>query len=157
MPPSHLAAIACVAAAALLAACSSPSGGAGGDAWSREHAVVKFTYEAVDPETVRIAANGNVTWVNLEEDARGFVVFPTSIAASFACADLGPYFRETVAKPANVYRSLPITSTASDRVQLPCALAPGTYDYEIWMEGYGLGDTYPGEPLQVLRAKIVVE
>jgi hypothetical protein len=158
MPPVHLVAIACVAAAALLAACSSPSGVAAGDAWSREHAVVSFSYEAVDPETARIAPDGNVTWVNLEQDARGFVVFPASIASSFACDDLEPYFRKVVAKAADVYRSLPITATQSERVRLPCSLAPGSYDYEIWLQGSGVGEEFDaGQPEQILRAKIVVE
>ncbi len=152
MSRATLAAVACVAAATLLVACSTLGGAPGvGKAGS---AVVEFSYEAVNPGTVRIAADGNVTWVNIAPDTRGFVVFPASIASSFRCADLRPYF----SKIASVYRSQPITGTESERVELPCALAPGTYDYEIWVVGAGFGGQYDADgPQQILRAKIVVE
>jgi hypothetical protein len=108
----------------------------------------------VDPETVRIPADGNVTWVNTAADTRGFVVFPASIASGFRCRDLRPYFT----RAASVYRSLPITVTESDHVELPCSLAPGSYDYEIWLLGVGFGtESDPDRPEQILRAKIVVE
>ena len=57
-----------------------------------------------------------------------------------------------------VYRSLPITGTQSERVELPCPRAPGTYDYEIWLMGSGFGGEYDADkPEQILPAKIVVE
>jgi hypothetical protein len=146
--------VSCVAAAALVVSCSSPSGGPLDAREIREATVVQFSYEAVNPESVRIPADGNVTWVNLAPETVGFVVFPASIASSFRCADLAPYF----ARAANVYRSLPLTDMESRRVQLPCSLAPGSYDYEIWLTGAGLGEEFdPGQPQQVLRAKIVVD
>jgi len=155
MSRANLAAVLCVAAAAQLAvSCSSPSGGAPG-AGQVGSTVVQFSYGAVNPETVRIPAGGILTWVNLAPDTRGFVVFPASIASRFSCADLQPYF----SKIENDYRSLPITDEASERVELPCRLAPGSYDYEIWLMGSGFGDEIDdgGKPEQVLRAKIVVE
>jgi hypothetical protein len=82
------------------------------------------------------------------------VILPASIAASFRCQDLGPYF----SKIENVYRSLPITDDESERVQLPCPLAPGSYDYEIWLLGSGFGDEVESDaPQTVLRARIVVQ
>ena len=43
-------------------------------------------------------------------------------------------------------------------MQLPCSLARGTYDYEIWLQGAGVGGEYDADqPSQILRAKIVVE
>jgi hypothetical protein len=144
----------CIAAASLLPSCSGTSGGAHGAGEARLPAVVHFSYEAVNPETVRITADGNVTWVNMAADTRGFVVFPASIASGFRCDDLHPYFSRT----ANGFRSLPITDIESERVQLPCALAPGTYDYEIWLMGSGFGGEFDADqPEQILRAKIVVE
>jgi hypothetical protein len=142
--------VSCVAAAALLLACAGTPGGApGGD----EPAVVAFSYRAVTPETVEIGANGNVRWVNTSQDTRGFVVLPASIAASFRCQELGPDFIKT---PSG-YQSVPLTGMQSDRVELPCALAPGSYDYEIWLTGSGFGEEAEGiSPEQVLRAKIVV-
>jgi len=141
-----------IAALALLAACSSTSGGRLNPGPYRPAAVVQFSYDAVSPQTVTIPADGNVTWENTAAATNGFVVFPESIASSFRCADLRPYF----VKVETVYRSLPLTDEESERVQLPCALAPGSYDYEIWLLGTELG--YEGQkPQQVLRAKIVVE
>jgi len=119
--------VSCVAAAALLVACSSSLGGAPGAGAYREPVIVQFSYAAVNPETVRIPADGNLTWQNMAPDTRGFVVFPASIASAFRCADLRPYFL----RMESVYRSLPLTDEESERVQLPCALAPGSYDYEI--------------------------
>jgi hypothetical protein len=145
--------VAGVAAAALLAlSCSSTSGGAlrAGEAGNT---VVNFSYRAVDPETVRIAAGGNVRWVNLAPETRGYVVFPASIAPRFSCADLQPYFE----RAGNVYLSRPIIGMQSERVELPCPLAPGTYDYEIWLMGSGVGTEFNVKPEQILRAKIVVE
>ena len=151
---ASLAAFCCVAAAApLLVSCAGASGGASAADWSRDHAVVEFSHEAVDPVTVRIAADGNVLWVNTEDDTRGFVVLPASMASGFGCA-LHPYF----SKVGGVYRSLPITRTEPERVQLPCSLAKGTYDYEIWVVGSGFGGVFDANrPEQILRAKIVVE
>jgi hypothetical protein len=141
-------------AAALLVSCSNTSGGPPGAGGYREPSVVQFSYQAVIPETVRIPADGNLTWVNTAADTSGTVVFPASIAASFRCPDLRPYF----SKAADVYRSLPITDTQSERVQLPCRLAPGTYDYEIWLRGSGFGEeSDAARPDQILRARIVVE
>ena len=58
---------------------------------------------------------------------------------------------------ADVYRSLPITGMQSEQVRLPCPLAPGSHDYEIWLMGSGFGGEAGDEPQRVLRAKIVVE
>ena len=136
---------------ALLLSCTGAMGGAGA---YREPIVVQFSYEAVQPETVRIPADGNLTWLNAAPETQAFVVFPASIASSFRCDDLRPYFT----KAADVYRSLPLTGSETERVQLPCALAPGTYDYEIWLVGAGLAAEFDGSgPQRVLRAKIVVE
>jgi hypothetical protein len=151
MSSGKVATVSCVAA--VLASCSSPPGGAPAGL-SGEQAVVQFSYAAVEPQTVRIAVDGSVTWMNIAQDTRGFVVFPASIASSFRCEDLHPYFSRTAAG----YRSLPITAVESERVELPCALAPGTYDYEIWLMGAGFGTEFgAGEPERILRAKIVVE
>ncbi len=150
--PRHRNTVCCVVAAALLVACSGASGLLGGP--YVEPALVQFSYEAVKPETVQITASGNVTWENMAPDTRGFVIFPASIASAFRCADLHPYF----VRMESVYRSLPLTDEESERVQLPCALAPGSYDYEIWLMGSGFGvDFGDGKPEQILRAKIVVE
>ena len=146
--------VACVAAAALLVACSTTVENDLRAAEASAPTVVQFNYQAVTPEIARIPATGNVTWQNLAEETWGLVVFPASIASAFRCQDLRPYFT----KSENVYRSVPVTNEESERVQLPCALAPGSYDYEIWLMGVGFGGDYDSTtPQQILRAKIVVE
>jgi len=144
-----------VAVAALLAACAAPSGGGPGAGLPGLPTVVQFSYQAVTPETVRIAAGGNVSWESTASDTTAFVVLPASTASGFRCADLRPFFLPA----ADVYRSLPLTGgMQTDRVQLPCALKPGSYDYEIWLMGAGFGGEWSGnEPERVLRARIVVE
>lgn len=143
-----------VAAAVLLVSCSSPSGRSPAAVGADLPTVVQFSYDAVNPATVRITAKGNVAWVNGASDTRAYVVFPPSIASSFRCADLGPTFKRTP----DGYQSLPITGMQSERVKLPCPLAPGSYDYEIWLTGAGFGEEFDDtNPQQVLRAKIVVE
>lgn len=116
-------------------------------------AVVQFSYETVTPETVRIAQNGNLRWVNTASDSQGFVVFPASVASGFTCGgNLQPYFERTAAG----YQSVPITSFESDRVELPCPLKAGVYTYEIWIMGEGLGEV-GSTPNHKLSGKIVVE
>lgn len=152
MSTPHRTIVSCAAAAALLVACSGASGLLGGP--YVEPALVQFSYRVVTPQTVRIAAAGNVTWENTAPETFGFVILPAIIASSFRCADLHPYF----VKNETVYRSLPLTDEESERVQLPCSLAPGSYDYEIWLFGAGFGELSADRaPDQILRAKIVVE
>jgi hypothetical protein len=142
-------AIACCAAAQLLACATAP----GADE-AYGNAVVQFSYDELRPQTVRIRAKGKVGWVNLVEDSRGFVVFPESMASAFACAGhLEPDFVKTEGG----YRSRGITSFESVPVALPCPLAPGVYEYEVWMTEAGLGQVEADPSGQKLRGKIVVE
>jgi hypothetical protein len=151
MTTARLATQSRVAAVALLVSCAGAPGGAPG---ADQPTVVQFSYRAVNPHTARIPSAGNVNWVNIAPDTRGFVVFTASIASSFRCKDLQPIFSKTP----EGYQSLPITGMQSERVQLPCALAPGSYDYEIWLTGSGFEKESTGtRPAQILRAKIVVE
>jgi hypothetical protein len=146
--------VVCIAAAALLIACSSSVENALRAGAESEPTIVQFTYQTVSPEVVRIPSAGNVGWQNLADDAWGLVVFPASIASAFRCQDLHPYFTRSE----GVYRSLPVTNPESQRVQLPCPLTPGSYDYEVWLMGVGFGGEYDsGTPQRILRAKIIVE
>jgi len=118
--------------------------------------VVHFSFAGVSPETVRIAANDNVTWVNRAADTRASVVFPPTIASAFTCTDLRPYFGKTAAG----YQSLPISSDSSpqtERVELPCPLRPGRYDYQVWIMDSGLAQTEAAGPGKLLSGTIVVE
>ncbi len=155
MSKNFLIAVSCVAAAALLSSCSSV------DSMVREADAasaatrVEFSYQAVTPQTVTIAPTGNVSWMNMALDVVGFVVFPGSIASSFRCTDLHPYLTKLTD---GRFRSPPITNGVTERAQLPCALAPGSYDYEVWLMGEGFGvENADVTPQQILRAKLVVQ
>jgi len=139
-----------LALAAFSVACASSRGA--NDAPRR--AVVQFDFQALKPSTVRIPADGTVVWSNIAPDSRGFVAFPESAATAFRCpAGLGAHFQRT----SDGYLSPPINSFESPGVELPCPLQPGTYSYEIWILGIGLGATDPGVPERRLPGKIVVE
>jgi hypothetical protein len=109
----------------------------------------------VNPQTVTIASTGNVQWENLSLDAIGFVIFPPNIVASLRCKELRPYLTKL---ENGDYRSPPISNNmASEMAKLPCSLAPGTYDYQVWLMGQGFGvEDQDVLPQQVLHAKIVV-
>ena len=165
MARTHLLRIFGSAAAALLfVSCSSMSGdvseakGIVSEAEAQakaEQTRVTFNYFAVRPEIIRIPAAGNLSWVNEAPETVGFVVFPLSIASKFRCSDLKPYFNRV----GDVYQSHQLLSVQSEDVRLPCALAPGTYDYEIWLLGAGFGSEVnsTNTPEQRLHGKIVVE
>jgi len=155
MSKFHLAMVSGVAMAGLLASCSGVSSFVRTADEARPATPVQFTYRAVNPQTVSIAPEGNVIWSNMAPDVVGFVVFPGSIVSSFQCEDLHPYLTKL---EDGRYRSPPITGVVSERAQLPCALAPGSYDYEVWLMGEGFGEHGDGgDPAQILHAKIVVK
>jgi len=132
---------------AALVSCASPAGEYG------NFTVVRFDYDEVTPASARVPSGGTVRWINIADDTRAFVILPDSMASSFDCKDLGPDFRASD----DGYRSLPITPFASENVELPCALAPGSYSYSIWIEGAGLGQTTAGGPGRTLDATLVAE
>ena len=132
-----------------LACSSTPDFGGSG-----QNAIVNFSFYGVSPKTVRIPANGNITWVNEAPDSSGFVVLPASIAQSFSCGEnLEPYFR----KVEGGFQSLPISSFEPRHVELPCPLARGSYDYEIAITNTGRAQTGEPRPERKLRGTIVVE
>jgi hypothetical protein len=119
----------------------------------QQHAMVEFSFDSLSPASVKLTAGGNVEFVNRGEDMTGVVVLPAETAAGLACGErVGPMFRKTDAGLA----SLPIDDADESRVQLPCSLAPGTYSYEIWIFGAGLGEVVEGA-LKKLPGKIIVE
>jgi hypothetical protein len=116
---------------------------------------VQFTFEAVSPQTVTIAPGGNVRWVNNALDVVGFVVFPGSIASSLRCQELHPYLTKL---ENGEFRTPPITGVVSEQAKLPCALAPGSYAYQVWLMGAGFGAEGAGSaPQKVLHGKIIAE
>ena len=138
-------------AATFLACASTPGNGGAG---TGKITVVEFTFEELKPKSIHIPADGNISWVNLSPDSRAFVVFPASIAASFTCGEnLEPYFR----KIEGGFQSLPLTSFESNTVQLPCSLAPGSYEYEVAITNAGGMELDPSAPPQKLLGTIVVE
>jgi hypothetical protein len=156
MSKNPLATASCVAAAALLVSCASVDSFVRTADEAQPATRVQFTYQAVDPQTVTIAPAGNVSWENLSLDAVGFVIFPANIVSSLRCTELRPYLTKL---ENGDYRSVPITnSMASEQAKLPCSLAPGTYEYQVWLMGEGFGEEgMSADPQQVLHAKIVVK
>jgi hypothetical protein len=155
MPTSRIPSLIRVAAVGLLwFGCAGGPGNPLAGPYS-EPSVVQFSYLDMTPETVRIGSQGSVRWESLAEETRGFVIFPASIASAFRCTDFRPYF----VREGEIYRSLPISMEEdSERVQLPCALAPGTYPYEIWLFGAGFGKGFDLDgPEKRLTGRIVVE
>jgi len=138
-----------IALAAHVVACA---GAPGNDSYDPP-TEVQFTWDTVNPATVRITPNGIVTWTNTSEESRGFVVFPASIAASFSCGDLRPYFLKT----GSSYQSQPLTTYDSERVKLPCPLKPGTYPYQIVLVGAAEDEISMEDPERTLQAVIIVE
>ena len=156
MAKNPLATVSCVAAAALLLSCASVDSFVRTADEAQPATRVQFTYQAVNPVTVTIAPTGNVQWENLSLDAVGFVIFPANIVSSLRCTELRPYLTKL---ENGDFRSPPISnSMASETAKLPCSLAPGTYDYEVWLMGQGFGEEgFSAEPQQVLHARIVVK
>lgn len=143
--------IVCTLSAALLVSCANGMGSSGG---MNEPLRIQFSGTGLQPETARIPADGNVTWVNQALEYRGIVVLPASMGASFTCSDLRPTFERVSAG----YQSLAITQEDPENVTLPCALRPGTYPYELWLFGQGLGElSDDAVPARKLRGTLVVE
>ncbi len=114
---------------------------------------VEFTDRTLRPETALLTRGGNVRWQNRGEEIRGVVVLPASIGTSLACGDrVGPMFEKVDAG----FASLPIEDYEARDVRLPCELAPGTYEYEIWIFGAGFGHEVSA-PQSKLSGKIVVQ
>jgi len=146
--------LACAVSAVLLVSCATGPG----TPIAREEdgpLTIQFTAGTIQPPTARIPADGNVTWTNLALEYAGTIVLPESMIASFTCGD---DLRPTFSKIDAGYQSLPITQEDPENVTLPCPLRPGTYTYEIWLYGQGLGEvTGDDVPTRILRGTLVVE
>jgi hypothetical protein len=119
----------------------------------RKNVMVQFTQASVHPSVARVLPGGNIVWINYADSSAGAVVFDESIKESFTCSDLRPLFSKVAAG----YQSIPITSAGGENVSLPCPLKPGTYDYQIYLGGGGMGGIGIDDPQITLPAKIVVE
>jgi len=153
----HLLRLLVLALGATALACASadmsPSANSG-PAFQGDTVYIRFAFDSIDPVSAHIGKDQDVQWVNLAEDSAGRVVFPASIASKFECADLAPMFERVE----ETYQSLRIEGTMSEPVTLPCPLAAGSYDYEIWV--YSVGDEISGDemlPSNKFRAVLVVE
>lgn len=155
MSKLHASVLSGVMAAVLLVACASVDSFVKQADEASAPVVVHFNYDAVEPATVTIPSDGNVMWINDSLDDIAFVIFPSRIAASLRCTELRPYLTKL---QDGRYRSPPLTGTVTERAQLPCTLAPGTYDYQVWLMGNGFG--FEGaesvKPQKALRATLVV-
>jgi hypothetical protein len=121
----------------------------------RDHVVVQFSDATLHPSIARVTKGGQVTWVNYSSSYTGAVVFPDSFAEALTCGKPRPEF----GKVAGGYQSEPITGEMGEDVHLPCPLAPGEYEYEIFLFEGRLMDRGASmfDPNSTLQGKIVAE
>ena len=119
------------------------------------HVMVQFTDTTLHPTTAQLLAGGTVSWVNYASLYDGSIVFPPATVAGFTCSDLRPDWGKT----ADGAQSIPITmGAAANDLEIPCPLAPGSYDYEVWLFSPGVGDPSGlDEPEARMQGRIVVE
>jgi hypothetical protein len=79
------------------------------------------------------------------------------MAKAFTCSDLRPNWSKT----GTGYQSIPITKGgATNDLEIPCALKPGEYEYEIWLFTAGsMGGGFGGmdNPQSRMQGKIIVK
>jgi hypothetical protein len=122
----------------------------------RKHVMVQFTDMSLHPSIAQVLEGGRVSWVNYASMYEGSIVFSDEVAAAFTCSDLRPNWMKT----GTGYQSIPITmGGASDDLELPCPLKPGTYQYEIWLfsETMGGDPAAMEDPQSRMQGKIIVE
>ena len=122
----------------------------------RDLIVVQFGNLAVSPQDVRLQTGERVVWSN-HSDYLAQVVFPLTLTESLQCSRFGEEWRQT----ADHLASVPIEGGRLDLL-LPCALAPGSYHYEIYLfesdrsEGDSLAASV-NEPELRLTARLLVQ
>jgi plastocyanin len=139
-------------ALAWLAGCAGSGVTASGDAGAEPEAevVVRFDELSLTPAVARVAAGGNVVWLNEADHLAAVVVLPADIADSFTCDELLPRFSKVAAG----YQSATIEN-AMENVGLPCPLKSGSYAYELRFFDLQFGS--PDEPIHTLRGSIVAD
>ena len=94
----------------------------------RSHAVVQINHVKLVPEVVEISGSENsVAWTNWT-GSTATVQFPASIATAFTCDELRPQF----VLSGDRIESVGVLGN-SESLTTPCALKPGSYDYEVWL------------------------
>lgn len=120
----------------------------------RKQVMVQFTDASLHPSTAQVLQGGVVTWVNYASESNGSIFFSDEVAGAMAC-DLRPNWMKTD----EGYQSIAVTiGGAKNDLQLPCALKPGTYEYEVWLYAPEVGDpSEMADPQSQLKGRIVVE
>lgn len=132
----------------------SPSSESGSSPKPHKSVVVRFGGLSVSPKVARIDTGGHVSWVN-ESSGGGVLLFPDSIREALTCDSMRPYLMKVAAG----YQSRPITP-GLEISALPCALKPGTYDYQVNLYGGDFdGDSFGNmdNPRVQLQGSIEVE
>ncbi len=122
----------------------------------RPHVMVRFTDSSLHPTVARVLEGGSVSWVNEASTFAATIVFSDAVAEAFTCDDLRPNW----SKSGTGYQSVPITmGGATDDLELPCPLRPGTYDYEIGLFSGPMagGAGFMDDPQLTMPGQIVVE
>jgi plastocyanin len=123
----------------------------------RKHVMVQFSDMSLHPSIAQVVEGGTVSWVNYASMYEGSIVFSDEVATAFTCSDLRPNWMKT----GTGYQSIPITmGGAANDLEIPCALKPGEYEYEIWLFTAGrMGAGFGGmdNPQSRMQGKIIVE
>lgn len=146
-------ALAVVALALAVGGCAQPS-------WQQQdttdkpriHVMIRFDDTTIQPDVARIKAGGTVSWVTYTTEYHGSVVLPPGVRQDLHC-DVRPDFMEI---SGGGLQSIPIGGDDDD-LDLPCPLKPGTYDYQIFLQGAGgLGQGLQN-PEVTMKGSIIVE
>ena len=106
----------------------------------------------VHPKTAQVTSGGTVSWATYTTHYASAILFPASIKSALTCSDLRPNWNEVAAG----IQSLPLSSaTGINDIELPCALKPGSYDYQVQLFNRADGGMF--NPQLTLPGKIVVQ
>ena len=148
--------IAAAASAALLLGPATAWSGDDEGHHKRKHHVVTIGNMEVHPKVIQLPKDEVVVWVNYSDETAQ-IAFPEGDAQKFTCPNLKPTFHRS-GDGKLVSRGI-----GSLEFALPCRLAPGSYDYEVYLSsGFGgmaagIGDTAVDDPERTFQGKIVVK
>lgn len=119
----------------------------------REHMIVRIDNATLHPETVELAKNQVVGWINYS-DYRAVVSFPDSATKALECVG------DEEGKPvfAHVADRVETPEIGSLEMVVPCDFEPGRYPYEVRLySGQGQEEDTRANPELVLHGTIVAE
>ena len=106
------------------------SGCASNPGEANSHKVVQINNMNLAPKVVQVSGSKNsIAWTNWSSSVAS-VQFPASMASAFVCSDLRPQFVLSGDRIESVQ-----ALGDNENLATPCALKPGSYEYEVWLSG----------------------